>query len=112
MTNLPLKKHLKLRDKLADGSTVTALTLGPKTRAIEALRTALAMGADNAVVIDHNEFLDSHAVAKALSEVIKKESSFGMIFTGKQAIDDDCAQVSQLFAQCHLRECSPFNCRG
>src|SRR5947209_12270043 len=42
---------------------------------------------------------DSNSVAKALAEVIKKESGFGAIFTGKQAVDDDCAQVSQLLAQ-------------
>ena len=93
-----VEEALKLRDKLADGSTVTALTLGPKTRAVEVLRTALAMGADNATVIDSVEILDSNAVAKALSEVIKKDS-FGAVFTGKQAIDDDCSQVSQLLAQ-------------
>jgi electron transfer flavoprotein beta subunit len=93
-----VEEALKLRDKLADGSTVTALTLGPKTRAVEVLRTALAMGADNATVIDSSENLDSNAVAKALAEVIKKEA-FGTIFTGKQAVDDDCSQVSQLLAQ-------------
>src|SRR5271163_1584906 len=79
-----VEEALKLRDKLADGSTVTAITLGPKSRATEALRTALAMGADNAVIIDHADFLDSNAVAKALSEVLKKET-FGIVFTGKQA---------------------------
>jgi electron transfer flavoprotein beta subunit len=93
-----VEEALKLRDKIADGSLVTAVTLGPKARAVEALRTALAMGADNAIVIDHGEFVDSNAVAKALSEVLKKET-FGIIFTGKQAIDDDCAQVTQLLAQ-------------
>jgi electron transfer flavoprotein beta subunit len=94
-----VEEALKLRDKLADGSVVNVVTLGPKARVVEALRTALAMGADNALVIDHAESLDSNAVAKALAEVIKKEGSFGPIFTGKQAIDDDCAQVSQLLAQ-------------
>ena len=93
-----VEEALKARDKMADGSTVTAITLGPKTRANEVLRTALAMGADNAILIDQAEFLDSNEVAKALSEVIKTEN-FGLIFTGKQAIDDDCSQVSQLLAQ-------------
>ncbi|MDZ4677273.1 MAG: electron transfer flavoprotein subunit beta/FixA family protein [Oligoflexia bacterium] len=92
-----VEESLKLRDKLADGSTVTVITLGPKTRATEVLRTALAMGADNATLIDGPENLDSNAVAKALAETIKKDP-FGVVFTGKQAIDDDCAQVSQLLA--------------
>lgn len=93
-----VEEALKLRDKLADGSTVTAMTLGPKSRAQEVLRTALAMGCDNAVLIDSSELLDSNSVARALSEAIKKEG-FGIVFTGKQAIDDDCSQVSQLTAQ-------------
>src|SRR3954464_9559115 len=68
-----VEEALKLRDKLADGSTVTVMTLGPKARAVEVLRTALAMGADNAIVIDHPDFLDSNAVAKGLAEALKKE---------------------------------------
>jgi electron transfer flavoprotein beta subunit len=93
-----VEEALKLRDKLADGSTVTAVTLGPNARVTEVLRTVLAMGADNAVVVDGPDNLDSNTVAKALAEVVKKEG-FGIVFTGKQAIDDDCAQVSQLLAE-------------
>jgi electron transfer flavoprotein beta subunit len=93
-----LEEALKLRDKLADGSTVTVITLAPKGRGVEVLRTGLAMGADSAIVIDQPEFSDSNSVARALSEVLKKEN-FGTVFTGKQAIDDDCGQVSQLLAQ-------------
>jgi electron transfer flavoprotein beta subunit len=93
-----VEEALKLRDKCADGSLVTVMTLGPKPRAIEVLRTALAMGADQATLIECTETLDSNSVAKALAAVIKKEA-FGAIFTGKQAIDDDCSQVSQLLAQ-------------
>src|SRR5438045_542186 len=76
-----VEEALKLRDKLADGSTVTALTLGPKTRTVEVLRTALAMGADYAIAIDYEGSIDSNATAKALSEAIKKDGPFGMIFT-------------------------------
>lgn len=94
-----VEEALKLRDKLADGSKVTAFTVGPKARASEVLRTALAMGADEAVIIDGPEISDSNTAAKALAAAIKKEGEFGVIFTGKQAIDDDCTQVSQLLAQ-------------
>jgi len=93
-----VEEALKLRDKLG-GSSVTVLSVGPKARVQEALRTALAMGADNAAVADSAESLDSNCVARALAEAIKKEPGFGVIFTGKQAIDDDCAQVSQLLAE-------------
>src|SRR5476651_1200854 len=67
-----VEEALKLRDKLADGSAVTVVTLGPKARAVEVLRTGLAMGADNAIVIDQGDYIDSNATAKALSEVLKK----------------------------------------
>ncbi|MCC6278223.1 MAG: electron transfer flavoprotein subunit beta/FixA family protein [Oligoflexia bacterium] len=92
-----VEEALKTRDKLADGSTVTALTLGPKARCTEVLRTALALGCDNAIVIDSTETLDTSATARALSEALKKEDA-GLIFLGKQAIDDDCSQVPQLIA--------------
>ncbi len=94
-----VEESLKLRDKLADGSQVTILTLGPKPRSIDVLRTALAMSADNAVLIEAPENLDSFSVAKAIAAVIKNETDVGVIFTGKQAIDDDCAQTSQLIAE-------------
>jgi electron transfer flavoprotein beta subunit len=93
-----VEEALKLRDRLADGSTVTALTLGPKTRVTEALRTALAMGADNAAVIDAPDNLDNYSTAKALAAALKADSA-GIVFTGKQAIDDDGSQVTQLIAE-------------
>lgn len=94
-----VEEALKLRDKFSDGSKVTVYSLGPKARVVEALRTSLAMGADDAVVIDAPENLDSNSVAKALASALKKEADVGIVFTGKQAIDDDCSQVSQLLAE-------------
>lgn len=94
-----VEEALKLRDKLADGSTVCVLTAGPKPRAIEVLRTALAMGADTAGLVVTTDNLDSNQTAKALAAAIKQDSAAGVIFTGKQAIDDDCSQVSQLLAE-------------
>lgn len=93
-----VEEALKLRDKLGN-SSVTVISVGPKTRVQESLRTALAMGSDNAIVVDAADNLDSNSVAKALAEAIKKEGSFGVIFAGKQAIDDDCAQAPQLVAE-------------
>jgi electron transfer flavoprotein beta subunit len=91
-----IEEALRVKEKNA-GSTVTVFTLGPN-RATEALRTALAMGCDNAVWVDAPEDFDSFQTAKALAEAVKKEGAFDIIFTGKQAIDDDCAQVSQTLA--------------
>jgi len=81
-----IEEALKLKEKNS-GSTVTLVTLGPK-RAESALRTGLAMGAENAVHIETDEYLDHKMTAKALANAIKQESP-GVIFMGKQAIDDD-----------------------
>lgn len=91
-----VEEALRVKEKNA-GSTVTVFTAGPQ-RTTEAIRTALAMGCDNATWIETPEDCDSFQAARALSEAIKKEGAFDIIFTGKQAIDDDCAQVSQLIA--------------
>ena len=80
------------------GSTVTVFTAGPKSRSQEALRTALAMGCDEAVLIDVPEFCDNRMAAKSLAEAIKKEGDFDLAFTGKLAIDDNSAAVTQMLA--------------
>ncbi len=80
---------MKTKERLKEGS-VTVVTVGPD-RTVEALRTAVAMGADNAIhVKTDSDALDTATVAKALSEVLKKENA-QLVFTGKQAIDDDQA---------------------
>lgn len=80
-------------------STVTVVRVG-SLKDTEALRTALAMGADEAVLVEAEDNLDSFMIAKALKGGIEKTGkSADMIFTGKQAIDDDCLQVPQILAQ-------------
>lgn len=81
------------------GAQVFVLTLGPKSRVGEVLRTALAMGADEGVLINAPEGLDNFSTAKALSEVIKQEGGAHLIFTGKVAIDDNSSSVSQMIAE-------------
>lgn len=81
------------------GSTVTVLRVGG-AKDTEALRTALAMGADDAVLVESADNLDSYMIAKALKGAIDKTGKKpDLVFTGKQAIDDDCLQVPQLLAQ-------------
>ena len=92
-----IEEGLKLRGTDA-GSNVLVLTLGPKARACEALRTALAMGADDAILIDTAEPLDASMTASALASCLKKEGAFDLILTGRQAIDDNDACVSQMLA--------------
>ena len=87
----------KLRDA-NPGSQVFVISVGPKARVVESLRTALAMGADEAIVIN-GENLDNLSTAKALAEVIKSEGGASVIFTGKLAIDDNSSAVSQMVAE-------------
>lgn len=91
-----VEEALRVKEKNA-GSTVTVISAGPQ-RVTETIRTALAMGCDNAIWIETPEEIDSNQAAKSLANAIKKETKPELIFTGKQAIDDDCAQVSQLLA--------------
>ena len=91
-----VEEALRLKEKNA-GSTVTVVSAGPD-RVVDALRTALAMGADNAIQIELPENADSNMAAKAISAALKKEAVIDLIFFGKEALDDGAAQVPQLVA--------------
>lgn len=95
-----VEEALKLKT-LRAGSTVTVISAGPKARVVESLRTALAMGADEAVVIDTHESIDASTAALALSKAIQQLGPVSMIFTGKVAIDYGHSITSQMLAQ-HL----------
>ena len=92
-----VEEAVRLKEK-KPGSEVTVITLGP-ARAQDALRSALAMGADKGMHISTEglESGDSLASALLLSEVIK-QNEFDLILTGKQAIDDDEARVGSSLA--------------
>jgi electron transfer flavoprotein beta subunit len=63
----------------------------------ETLRTAMAIGADRAIVVATSEELQPLAVAKLLKALMDKEQP-GLVILGKQAIDDDCNQTGQMLA--------------
>jgi len=63
----------------------------------ETLRTAMAIGADRAILVECAEELQPLAVAKLLKALIDKEQP-GLVILGKQAIDDDCNQTGQMLA--------------
>ncbi len=63
----------------------------------ETLRTAMAIGADRAVLVETAEELQPLAVAKLLKALVDKEQP-GLVILGKQAIDDDCNQTGQMLA--------------
>jgi electron transfer flavoprotein beta subunit len=75
---------------------VVAVSIGP-VQAQETLRTALAMGADRAILIQTDQDLEPLAVAKVLAAVIAEESP-GAVIMGKQAIDGDNNATGQMLA--------------
>lgn len=89
-----VEEALRLKEKNA-GSTVTVISAGPD-RVVDALRTALAMGADNAIHVELPENADSNMAAKALAGALKKEAGIDLVFFGKEALDDGAAQVPQM----------------
>jgi electron transfer flavoprotein beta subunit len=93
-----VEEALQQKEKSGAGE-VTLVCMGP-ARCVEAIRTGLAMGADKAMHIDDPaaEGSDAMATARVLAEQIKK-MEYGLIFCGKQAIDDDQAQVGVALAE-------------
>jgi electron transfer flavoprotein beta subunit len=63
----------------------------------ETLRTAMAIGADRAILVECTEELQPLAVAKLLHALVTREQP-GLVILGKQAIDDDCNQTGQMLA--------------
>jgi electron transfer flavoprotein beta subunit len=92
-----VEEALRIKEKF--GGVAILVTVGA-ARAVEALRTGLAMGADRSIHLNDPAFEggDGFATAKALAEVIKKET-FDLILCGKQAVDDDMAQVGPALAE-------------
>ena len=75
---------------------IVAVSIGP-AKAQETLRTALAMGADSAVLVETDDEVEPLAVAKIL-KAVAAEVEPGLIILGKQAIDDDSNQTGQMLA--------------
>ncbi len=91
-----LEEAIRLKEAAGEG-TVTAIALGP-AEAAETLRTALAMGADEAVLLESEGSHDGLAVARALADEVGGRA-FDLLLFGKQAIDDDNMQVPQMVAE-------------
>jgi len=93
-----LEEAVKFKEKNTAAQTV-AFCLGPKSRSSDALRTALALGIDEAVVIDSDSSLDILQTAYVLSEAIKAEGDFTYIFAGRSSIDGNSFAVPQMVAE-------------
>jgi len=87
-----IEEALRIREKL--GGKVTVITMGPQ-QAVEALREAVSMGADEMVLMTDRAFAgsDTWATSYTLAKGIQKLGKFDLIICGKQAIDGDTAQV-------------------
>ena len=94
---IAVEEAIRLKEK-GVVTEIIAVSVGP-AKAAETLRTALAMGADRAILIqvDDGVEVEPLAVAKLLKGVVGEEAP-GLIITGKQAIDDDSNQVGQMLA--------------
>ena len=92
---IAVEEAVRLKEKGAV-TEVIAVSLGV-TQCQETLRTAMASGADRAILVDTTEELQPLAVAKLLKALVDKEQP-GLVILGKQAIDDDCNQTGQMLA--------------
>ncbi len=92
---IAVEEALRLKEG-GKADEIVAVSIGPD-KAQETLRTALAMGADRAILIKTEETTEPLAVAKALKAIIGDETP-DLVIMGKQAIDDDCNQTGQMLA--------------
>jgi len=92
---IAVEEAIRLKEKGA-ASEIVAVSVGPQ-KAQDTLRTALAMGADRAILILSDEEVEPLAVAKLLKAVMDEEQP-GIVLLGKQAIDDDSNQTGQMLA--------------
>ena len=92
---IAIEEAVRLREK-GVVSEVVAVSCGV-TQCQETLRTAMAIGADRAILVDCADELQPLAVAKLLKALVDREKP-GLVILGKQAIDDDCNQTGQMLA--------------
>jgi electron transfer flavoprotein beta subunit len=90
---IAVEEAIRLREKGA-ATEIVVVSIGP-AKAQETLRTALAMGADRAILVVSEVEVEPLAVAKILAKIAQEEQP-GLIILGKQAIDDDSNQTGQM----------------
>ncbi|WP_066771148.1 electron transfer flavoprotein subunit beta/FixA family protein [Sphingobium sp. CCH11-B1] len=92
---IAVEEAIRLKEAGKAGEII-AVSVGP-AKAQETLRTALAMGADRAILIETDAEVEPLAVAKILKTIVVEENP-GLVILGKQAIDDDSNQTGQMLA--------------
>jgi electron transfer flavoprotein beta subunit len=92
---IAVEEAIRLKEK-GKATEIVAVSIGPQ-QAQETLRTALAMGADRAILVKTDQTVEPLAVAKILKALVGQESP-QLVIMGKQAIDDDANQTGQMLA--------------
>jgi len=92
---IAVEEALRMKER-GEADEVFVVSIGPDA-AQQQLRTALAMGADRAVLYQAEEEIQPLAAARALLKIVQAEDA-GLVLLGKQAIDDDANQVGQMLA--------------
>ncbi len=92
---IAVEEAIRLKEK-GVATEIVAVSVGPQ-KAQETLRTALAMGADRAILVMTDDEVEPLAVAKILKAIADEEAP-GLVILGKQAIDDDSNQTGQMLA--------------
>ena len=92
---IAVEEAIRLKEA-GTASEIIAVSIGPD-KAQETLRTALAMGADRAILVKTDDEVEPLAVAKILKAIVESENP-EIVMMGKQAIDDDCNQTGQMLA--------------
>jgi len=90
---IAVEEAIRLKEKGA-ATEIVVVSIGP-AKAQETLRTALAMGADRAILVTSEQEVEPLGVAKILKQVAAEEQP-GLVILGKQAIDDESNQVGQM----------------
>jgi electron transfer flavoprotein beta subunit len=92
---IAVEEAIRLKEK-GVATEIVAISIGEQ-KAQETLRTALAMGADRAILVVSETEVEPLGVAKLLKAIVDEEQP-GLVILGKQAIDDDSNQVGQMLA--------------
>ena len=92
---IALEEAVRIKEA-GNAEEVIAITVG-KTESQEQLRTALALGADRAILIETDSLLEPLAISKVLAKVVEQEQP-DLVILGKQAIDGDNNQTGQMLA--------------
>jgi electron transfer flavoprotein beta subunit len=95
---IAVEEALRVREEDKSGDEIQIVAVGVGTTDYEAeLRTALAMGADRAILVENSTLMDPWTVANTIAAVVERELP-DLVLMGKQAVDDDANQTGQFLA--------------